>query len=320
MSYQKISQALGTTVRRIERWKNTQWSSESKEQHTKPYNAMTPQEKTAIQEIVGDEKHADESTRGLSVRLMEEQGIYVSHVSIWEYQRSIAVSGHRGHRRNQSKRPEKPDTDFAQGPNELWSWDITKLKTSMAYVFFYLVAILDTWSRKTVGWYVSDRETSDIVRCAWDIALVNEELTQKDAYELPQSLSDRGSQMRSIPTTLFFRKLGITQLYSRPRTPNDNAKCEALFSTVKTAPAYPGIFQTMAQAIAYFDVFFPWYNEKHLHTALEMMTPEDWHTGRYVRIRAERERVKQETFARRRIENLGTYSIKNNTKNATLLD
>lgn len=107
-----------------------------KQRSVKPYNAMTKEEKTAVQEIVADEKHADESTRGLSVRLMEERGLYVSHVSIWEYERSIEVNGHRGFRRNQTSRPEKPDTDFAAGPNQLWSWDITKLRTEIAYVFF----------------------------------------------------------------------------------------------------------------------------------------------------------------------------------------
>ncbi len=138
--------------------------------------------------------------------------------------------------------------------------------------------------------------------------------------EMPKSLSDRGSQMRSIPTTQFFKKLGIDRLLARPRTPNDNPQVESLFSTVKCAPAYPGIFQAVMQAVDYFDVFFPWYNGVHLHTALEMMKPDDWHTGRYVQIREERERIKQETFARRRALNLGLYSIKNNTKIATLLD
>lgn len=286
----------------------------------KPYNALTREEKTAVEAIVADPKHTDESTRGLSVRLMEEKDLYVSHVSIWAYERSKGISGHRGHRRNQQNRPEKPDTDFATGPNQLWSYDITKLRTTMAYVFFYLVAILDTWSRKTVGWLVSDRETSEAVKQAWDIALINEGLTQAGPEEMPKSLSDRGSQMRSISTRQFFKNLGIDQLFGRPRTPNDNAKSESLFSTVKTAPSYPGVFEIIHAATIYFDSFFSWYNNEHLHTSLEMMTPNDWHTGRYPQIREVRNRIKQETFARRRIENLGIYPIRNNTKKATLLD
>lgn len=286
----------------------------------KPYNALTEKETHAVREIVAEKKHADESTRGLSVRLMEERDLYVSHVSIWNYQRSIKVNGHRGYRRNQGKRPEKPETGFVTGPNQLWSWDITKLRTPMAYVFFYLVAILDIWSRKVVGWLVSEHERSSDVKRAWDIALSNEGLIQCGPRELPQSLSDRGSQMRSISTTQYFKKLGIGRLFARPRTPNDNAHSEALFSTVKTAPQYPGIFSIVYAAHDYFTNFFGWYNNDHLHTALEMMTPMDWHTGRYIEIRAERERIKRETFARRRVEHLGICSIKNNTKNATLLD
>jgi len=320
MSYGAICEKLGMSVRRLERWKKNKDTHETRERNVKPYNAMTKEEKTAVQEIVADERHADESARGLSVRLMEERGLYVSHVSIWEYERSIEVNGHRGFRRNQTSRPEKPDTDFATGPNQLWSWDITKLRTEIAYVFFYLVAILDTWSRKTVGWLIGERETSELVKRAWDLALVNEGLTQAGPSEMPQSLSDRGTQMRSIPTSQFFKKLGITQLFARPRTPNDNAKAESLFSTVKTAPRYPGIFHSLEDAHVYFVRFFEWYNSVHLHTALEMMTPSAWHTGRHGEIRTERNRIKQETFNKRREQNLGIDSIKNNTKNATFLD
>lgn len=321
LSYEQAAAKLGMNRRRLERWKQEKTTGEPRVRIVKPYNAMTEEEKEAVKDMVANERHADESTRGLSVRLMEERALYVSHVSIWGYERSIGVNGPRGHRKNQRARgPEKPDTSFVTGPNQLWSWDITKLRTPMAYVFFYLIAILDVFSRKVVGWLVTERETSEAAKRAWDIALVNEGLTQAGPDEMPKSLSDRGPQMRSISTTQFFKKLGIDRLLARPRTPNDNPQVESLFSTVKTAPAYPGIFEAVVRAFAYFGVFFPWYNGKHLHTALEMMTPSDWHSGRYVQIREERERIKQETFARRRVLNLGLCSIKNNTKNATLLD
>jgi transposase InsO family protein len=322
LSYEQAAEKLGMSPRRLERWKQEKASGVAPAARIiRPYNAMTEEEKVAVKEMVADEKHADESARGLSVRLMEEKSIYVSHVSIWEYERSIGVNGPRGHRRNQGRRgPEKPDTSFVTGPHQLWSWDITKLRTPMAYVFFYLIAILDVFSRKVVGWLVTEHETSEAAKRAWDIALVNEGLTQAGPEEMPKSLSDRGSQMRSISTALFFKKLGIDRLFARPRTPNDNPQVESLFSTVKTAPAYPGIFEGAAKAVVYFDIFFPWYNDEHLHTALEMMTPSDWHSGRYVQIREERRRIKEETFAKRRALNLGLCSIKNNTKNATLLD
>lgn len=324
LRYGKICEMLGMSLRRLEKWKEKGQEEPQEEagrkRETKPYNALTHEEKEAVKEIVADSKHADESTRGLSVRLMEERKLYVSHVSIWEYERSIQANGLRGHRRNQGKRPEKPDVAFATGPNQLWGWDITKLRTTTAYVFFYLVAILDVWSRKVVGWFIDDRETSETVQRAWDLALVNENLTQVDPEKLPKSLSDRGSQMRSISTKQFFKTLGIDQLFARPRTPNDNAWTESLFSTVKMAPSYPGFFHLIQEAVAYFKVFFPWYNQEHLHTSLEMMTPEDWHSGRYVQIRDERKRIKEATFAKRRAQNLGIDSIKNKTKNAIFLD
>jgi putative transposase len=321
LTYETIAAKLGMNKRRLERWKQPPKSDDPKDRIVKPYNAMTEVEKEAVREIVASERHTDESTRGLSVRLMEDKEIYVSHVSIWEYERSIGVSGPRGHRKNQRKKgPAKPDTSFVTGPNQLWCWDFTKLRTPIAYVFFYLIAILDVFSRKVVGWLVTEHETSEAAKRAWDIALINEDLTQAGPDEMPRSLSDRGSQMRSIPTTQFFKKLGIDQLLARPRTPNDNPHIESLFSTVKMAPRYPDAFGVAQEAIDYFDVLFPWYNNEHLHTSLEMMTPNDWHTGRYIQLRKERKRIKAETFARRRAENLGLCSIKNNTNNATLLD
>ena len=321
LCYEQTAAKLGMSRRRLERWKQEKEADEPKARIVKPYNAMTEEEKQALRDVVRDEKHADESTRGLSVRLMEEKDLYISHVSIWEYERSIGANGPRGHRKNQRHRgPLKPDTSFVTGPNQLWCWDFTKLRTPIAYVFFYLIAILDVFSRKVVGWFVTDHETSEAVKRAWDIALVNEQLTQAGPDEMPKSLSDRGSQMRSISTTQFFKTLGIDRLLARPRTPNDNPYIESLFGTVKTAPKYPGFFEAVKQAQDYFRVFFPWHNDEHLHTALEMMTPSDWHSGRYIEIREERRRIKQETFARRRAENLGLCSIKNNTNYATLLD
>jgi len=322
LSYECAAAKLGMNRRRLERWKQEkQTGTLARERMAAPYNAMTEEEKEAVRTIVADERHADESTRGLSVRLMEERDLYVSHVSIWEYERSIVANGPRGHRRNQGRKGHlKPDVSFVTGPNQLWSWDFTKLRTPMAYTFFYLIAILDIFSRKVVSWLVTEHETSEAAKHAWDLALINEGLTQAGPNEMPKSLSDRGSQMRSISTTQFFKKLGIERLLARPRTPNDNPYVESLFGTVKTAPKYPGHFEVIRQAQDYFGVFFPWYNEKHLHTGLEMMTPCDWHSGRYIEIREERKRIKQETFAKRRAINLGLCSIKNNTKNATLLD
>jgi len=270
--------------------------------HVRPYNALVPQERELIRSAVGCTAWADASCRELSVKILERDGVYVSHVSIWLYERSLGIAGHRGKRRRMGvARPEAPDTSFLEGPNQLWAWDITKLRTGVPHRCWFLYAVLDQWSRKVVSWHVSERETSSEAQRAWDQAVLAEGCP---AERMPVSLSDRGAQMRSRSTAEFFLDLGVARLFARPRTPNDNPFVESLFSTVKTTPAYPGVFATIEEAIAYFKQFFAWYNHEHLHTRIGMVTPAQKHSGEAVRILAEREVIKQHTMAARRDFNL----------------
>ncbi|MBN1887482.1 MAG: transposase, partial [Thermoflexales bacterium] len=113
---------------------------------------------------------------------------------------------------------------------------------------------------------------------------------------------DRGAQMRSHSTTTYFRKLGIPQLFSRPRTPNDNPYIKAHFATVKTQPAFPGYFTIQAEAVDYFSQFYPWYNDVHPHTRLHMLTPGQVHSGQGPRLLAERAALKATTLVTRRAD------------------
>ncbi len=156
---------------------------------------------------------------------------------------------------------------------------------------------MDWYSRKVIAWLISEDLNSDVAQSLWDKGILSEGLNDK---QLPLSLSDRGSQMRSTSTKAFFATLGVQQYFARPRTPNDNPQVEALFSTVKNVPQYPGRFSSLAEAEAYFEEFFDWYNNKHYHTGIGMVTPQDRHTGKDVIILAERKRIKEETLQRRK--------------------
>ena len=194
-------------------------------------------------------------------------------------------------------RGEAPDTSFLNGPNQLWDWDFTKLPTGQPHRFWYLCAVIDQYSRKAVGWQISDHADTRLAKATWDAALIAEGLTTANA---PKSLSDRGAQMRAHSTREFFQDLGIAQLFARPRTPNDNPFIESLFATVKTHPNYPVAFPSLEKAVKYFIEFFRWYNDEHLHTRIGMVTPSQKHNGEWRRIMAEREVIKQRTFAMRR--------------------
>ena len=134
----------------------------------------------------------------------------------------------------------------------------------------------------------------------WDLGLVNEGLLEQPADAWPQSLSDRGAQMRSQSTRQYFRKLGIGQLFSRPRTPNDNPRIEAHFGTVKTHPVYPGYFTDQAEAACYFTGFYDWYNNLHPLTTLNMVTPQQVHSGQTEALLAARVARKTQALADRR--------------------
>ena len=162
----------------------------------------------------------------------------------------------------------KPDTTFAQTPNTLWCWDITRLRTTQPWVFLYLCVLLDWVSRKVVAWHLAETMESRGVRTLWDHGLQNEGLMELPQHVHLRSLSDRGTQMRSRLTRRFFARTGVEGLYARPRTPNDNLDIEAFFSTLKGRLNCPGRFEHSAHAQAWCAEFFRWDNEEHHHRSL----------------------------------------------------
>jgi len=290
--------AMGISPRTVERWKKPK--DEAVREPCRPWNALSPVEVEIVQAMIAQARYADYSVRELTIAALETFGIYVSPVTFWSYQKKADCNGPRRGRRLRRGSGNKPDTSWVDGPNQLWAWDITHLPTGRPYEFWYLYALEDVFSRKVVAWLIADNLASDKVRDLWDLALLNEDLLAKPSSEWPTSLSDRGTQMRSHSTRRFFQRLGVAQLFSRPRTPNDNPHIEAVFSVTKTEPEYPGIFPTYRGAVAYFEDFFSWYNEGHLHTSLGMLTPQQVHSGEGEEILMERKIARDETMERRR--------------------
>ena len=268
---------------------------------SRPHNALTASEAATVVALIRSPEHADASCRDLALALQAgPTPTYVSHVTIWQYERALNCNGPRGRQVFQGRTA--PDTDWVNGPNQLWDWDITYLHTGEPYVFLYLYSLLDHWSRKNIAWRISPRLISDEVQTLWDHGLIDEGLLDQPARVWPKSLSDRGSQMRSHSTTTYFQKLGIPQLLSRPRTTNDNPYIESHFATIKAHPAFPGYFAGQAEAEDYSGQFYPWYNDVHPHTRLNMLTPHQVHSGQGPRLLAERAVLKTATLAARRVD------------------
>src|SRR3954465_13815584 len=181
---------------------------------------------------------------------------------------------------------QKPEL-LATAPNQLWSWDITKLRGPVKWTYFYLYVILDVFSRYVVGWMVAPREGAELAR------KLIEETCEKQNIQ-PDQLglhADRGSAMRSKPVALLLADLSVTKTHSRPYTSNDNPYSESQFRTMKYRPDFPDRFGCIQDSRAFCQHFFQWYNEEHRHSGIALLTPAVVHFGETQTVLARRQVV-----------------------------
>jgi len=221
-----------------------------------------------------------------------DQGIYLASIST--YYRVLAAQGEVRERRRQAIHPAhiKPEL-VAQAPNEVWSWDITKLLGPEKWTFFYLYVILDIFSRYVVGWTVARRESANLARHLIDHS-VRKQAIRRDQLSIH---ADRGSSMTSKPVAFLLADLGVTKSHSRPHVSNDNPYSESQFKTLKYRPDFPSRFGGFEDARAFCQRFFPWYNEQHRHSGLGLLTPSDVHHGRAAIVQAARGQVLAAAYA-----------------------
>jgi putative transposase len=183
---------------------------------------------------------------------------------------------------------------LAERPNELWSWDITKLKGPAKWTYYYLYVILDVFSRYVVGWTVQHRETGPIAKALIGQA-VEQQRIRRDQLIVH---ADRGSSMTSKPVAFLLADLGIAKSHSRPYTPTDNPYSEAQFKTLKYRPAFPARFESIEHARGFCREFFDHYNHHHRHSGIGLLTPKTVHYGHAEAIHAERQRVLDAAYTR----------------------
>ena len=183
-------------------------------------------------------------------------------------------------------------TLLATAPNQLWSWDITKLRGPVKWTYYYLYVILDVFSRYVVGWMVALRESAELAT-----RLIGS--TCKKQKIQPGQLTahaDRGAAMRSKPVAFLLADLGVTKTHSRPYTSNDNPYSESQFKTMKYRPEFPDRFGCIQDSRNHCHTFFPWYNGVHRHSGIGMMTPEMVHYGTAKKIRDLRQSVLDQAY------------------------
>ncbi len=247
------------------------------------HRRLSEAERQEVLNVLHSDRFADKSPAQVYAILLDE-GIY--YCSIRTMYRILEAHGEVRERRNQLRHPnyKKPEL-LAVAPNEVWSWDITKLRGPVKWTYYYLYVILDIFSRYVVGWMVAHRESAELAK-----RLIRESC-RKQGIE-PDQLTihaDRGSSMRSKSVALLLSDLGITKTHSRPYVSNDNPYSEAQFKTLKYQPEFPDRFGSIQDSRSFCQPFFNYYNTEHRHSGIGLMTPEAVHYGWAKEIRAARQ-------------------------------
>lgn len=256
-----------------------------------PPRALATEERATVLAALHGERFVDKAPAQVWAELLDE-GTY--HCSIRTMYRILAEAGEVRERRDQLRHPsyQKPEL-LATGPNQVWSWDITKLLGPVKWTYFYLYVLLDIYSRFVVGWMVASKEAAALAQ-----RLIEESCRQQKIA--PGQLvvhSDRGSSMTSQPVALLLAELGVIKSHSRPHVSNDNPFSEAQFKTLKYCPQFPDRFGSIEHARSFCRGFFPFYNSEHRHSALGLMTPESVHYGTAPQVRAARREVLLAAYA-----------------------
>ena len=248
--------------------------------------ALRAAERQVVLDLLHSERFRDAAPAEVYATLLEEGSYLCSERTMY---RLLAAAQEVRERRDQARHPSytRPEL-LATRPNELWSWDITKLLGPAKWTYFYLYVILDIFSRYVVGWAVCPRETAELAQ-----DFIGETAARQQID--PQTLTlhaDRGSSMTSRPVAYLLADLGITRSHSRPHVGGDNPYSESQFKTLKYRPAFPDRFASIEEARTFCQTFFPWYNTEHHHGGIGLHTPEAVHYG----LAAARQLVRAQTL------------------------
>jgi transposase InsO family protein len=265
---------IGISARTVERWRARPGGEDQRRgpRHA-PRNALTAPEQAKVVAVMTSPRYAGMSPKQVVPRLADEGQYLASESTMYRLQRQLGL---RAHRRSTPRThvTRAKSVHQATGPNQVWSWDITWLPTTVRGQYLFLYLIMDVWSRRIVGWQVHAREGADEAA-----ALIC--LTCDENGVDPKGLvlhSDNGKPMRGSTMLATLQWLGVVPSFSRPHVSDDNPYSEALFRTLKYAPAYPRLpFADAAAARAWVQRFVAWYNGEHRHSGIRFVTPDERH-------------------------------------------
>lgn len=281
----KAAKFLGISDRSVQRWRH-QAEDQRKGPLSKPANALTEEEENHILEVANSPEFADKTPWQI-VAILSDRGEYLaSEATFYRILRKAKCLAHR--LKSHPKQHKKPEPLVATEPNQVWSWDITYLKTSIKGVFYYLYLPMDVFSRMIVHWEIHESESAEtaakMIRTAYE----------KQSIKLGQLKlhSDNGNPMKGATMLATLQRLGVVPSFSRPRVSDDNPFSESLFKTLKHCPSYPEHgFKSIEDARAWVEKFVHWYNHEHLHSEIQWVSPASRHQNLDQDILAQRANV-----------------------------
>jgi transposase InsO family protein len=290
----KACEVIGITVRTYERWGKDRARGDGRHgPRGAPANSLSEAEKEQIVAIATS-RELRELAPSQIVPILAEQGIYVaSESSFYRVLRERKLLTHR--ERSCPRQNSRPAQHISTGPNQVWSWDITYLRSALRGQYYFLYLVVDVWSRKIVAWEVALQESSEIA------AAMIRRTTLENGVNHNQLVihSDNGGPMKGATLLATLQALGIVPSFSRPRVYDDNPYSEALFRTLKYRPEYPSLpFASLEEARCWVQGFVRWYNTEHRHSAIRFVTPQARHAGVESQVLLKRKEVYEEAKRR----------------------
>jgi putative transposase len=290
VTMREACEVLGIPRANYYRWRQPKATSEPSIRPSPP-RTLAPEERQKVLDVLHDAAFVDRSPTEVYATLLEQGQYLCSSRTMY---RILAGAREVRERRNQCRRPsyQRPEL-LATAPNQVWSWDLTKLRSAQKWTYYHLYVVLDIYSRYVVAWMLAHRESGELAR-----DLVTQAYEQ-EGIEPGQLVvhSDRGSAPKSKTLNQLYADLGIDRSLSRPYVSDDNPYSESGFKTLKYSPGYPGEFGSYEHALGHCREFFPWYNHEHHHSGIAYLTPEAVHRGRAEDVLAKRQRVLDDAWA-----------------------
>jgi putative transposase len=280
--YVKACAVLEVNVRTLQRWKRALADQHSLEDRRKaaaaertPANKLSDEEREAILAVCNQVEYQSLPPTQIVPR-MADNGDYIASESSFYRVLREADQVHRRGRTNPPRTVSRPEGFLATGPNQVWSWDITYLASSIRGSFYRLYLVLDIFSRKIVAWEVHESESAEHASLMIRKACLAEGIHQAGLV----LHADNGGPMKGATMLATLQKLGVVPSFSRPSVSDDNPYSESLFRTLKYAPTYPSKpFESLESARQWVHGFVQWYNDEHRHSAIRYVTPSQRHRG-----------------------------------------